>query len=722
MSTEMSQFDPAGSAPVHHAPPNPLLLLHRHLRGRYRFAVPLALFAAVPCAIAGYFALPPLYESYGRIKITPSVPLLLGDGNRPDVMPMFENELNGQAQLATSSRVVMLAVESDRLTNIGWPQGIAGERMLRGSLSASPQRNTNFFVIRVAHENALWAQYGAQAVVDSYMKIYGKVSEDLDERYEELKLFKIEQESEMRSVQSEIETMIGNSEFHVDDLSSIQEAYWQHRIELGFKITNMDSEIAGLKTRLGADHSGSDLGLDDQMLAAQSPEFAALLNDKIQTENWLAKNRNVFEEHPEKKRVLNEYNGLMALIEERREFWRMILAAQPGSSADPVRQYLNDLEADRDRLGQELEGLRLKLNDIESTGKELRRLKQRESRLDAELQRIEGDLDLITLNYERLGPKRTQVVEDPATPLEPTKDRRIPLAVAGGVAGAGLVVLAFLGVSFLDRRLRYVEQLADARLVAPLLGMVPTLQSTRAEQRALAAECVHHLRNLLEIRMCSASGRSIAITSAGPGDGKTSVTAALGMSFAASGRRTLVVDTDLIGRGLSSSFGLGGADGLSELTVGGPLNGEIHETEVPNLWILPAGRDTGMRPEHLGREFTDGLIRQLEQRFSVVLIDTGPLLGSLEANLAASNAASVVLVVSKGQDAKFVQTSLRRIDELGATCLGVVYNRANATDMARSGSAKSGSRSVRTSSSSQAGSAKSALITMMKRDHAKAND
>src|SRR5690606_10587688 len=72
------------------------------------------------------------------------------------------------------------------------------------------------------------------------------------------------------------------------------------------------------------------------------------------------------------------------------------------------------------------------------------------------------------------------------------------------------------------------------------------------------------------------------------------------------------------------------------------------------------------------------------ERFEIVLIDTGPLLGSLEANLVAGLSDAVVLVVSRGQDSKLVNACIQRLRRIGVHCAGVVFNRAEVQDFERS--------------------------------------
>jgi Mrp family chromosome partitioning ATPase len=83
------------------------------------------------------------------------------------------------------------------------------------------------------------------------------------------------------------------------------------------------------------------------------------------------------------------------------------------------------------------------------------------------------------------------------------------------------------------------------------------------------------------------------------------------------------------------------------------------------------------------------LLDQARGAFDAVIIDSGPIMGSLEANLATSLSDRVVLVVGRGQDPKNVRTALNRLRGIGAVCAGLVFNRALSADFARSVSAMS---------------------------------
>jgi Mrp family chromosome partitioning ATPase len=110
---------------------------------------------------------------------------------------------------------------------------------------------------------------------------------------------------------------------------------------------------------------------------------------------------------------------------------------------------------------------------------------------------------------------------------------------------------------------------------------------------------------------------------------------------------------------------------------------------VSNLWALPVGADQSLDPSQLSAGLMAPLLDRLRKNFDVVIIDTGPILGSLEANLLARLADRVLMVVSRGQSPKSVRAALQQVHRLGATCAGLVFNRAMAQDFEHSTSAGS---------------------------------
>ena len=91
----------------------------------------------------------------------------------------------------------------------------------------------------------------------------------------------------------------------------------------------------------------------------------------------------------------------------------------------------------------------------------------------------------------------------------------------------------------------------------------------------------------------------------------------------------------------------------------------------------PASDDAGrLNPNSIRR-----LLSAARNRFDVVLIDTGPVPSSLEASLMAAESEGVVLTVARGEERPMAARAKRHLESIGATVLGVVFNRAGHRDL-----------------------------------------
>src|SRR6185295_9306504 len=89
-------------------------------------------------------------------------------------------------------------------------------------------------------------------------------------------------------------------------------------------------------------------------------------------------------------------------------------------------------------------------------------------------------------------------------------------------------------------------------------------ESDSVEHRAAAARCIHQIRVLLRAWSAGRKSSVYLVTSTTAKEGKTSLTMSLGLSFAASGARTLVIDCDLVGRHFTNALDAGKMRGLHE--------------------------------------------------------------------------------------------------------------------------------------------------------------
>ena len=150
------------------APENPLLLIRRYLRGRYIWAVALGATMSIPCAIVGYVAVPPVYESSGIVHVAPTMPKILYENELNQPMPMFDSFVSAQGSYLKSRRVLDSAANDKRLLEAGWPAGPAGLSLLLKKVDVQIPRGSELVQVSVKHPDARLAQAAVTAVLDAY--------------------------------------------------------------------------------------------------------------------------------------------------------------------------------------------------------------------------------------------------------------------------------------------------------------------------------------------------------------------------------------------------------------------------------------------------------------------------------------------------------------------------------------------------------------------------
>jgi len=171
--------------------------------------------------------------------------------------------------------------------------------------------------------------------------------------------------------------------------------------------------------------------------------------------------------------------------------------------------------------------------------------------------------------------------------------------------------------------------------------------------------------------------RSIVMTSAEPGEGKTTLAVHLAIANAASGKKTLLVDGDLRRPSVHARFGLTHHEGL-----GNVLTGELAWQDVvipiegrPNLSIMPAGPGSHRAADLIGPRMAE-LLDEFAREYALVILDSPPLLGFAECLQMASAADGVVIISRAGETKRRnVAAVVSALHRIRANIVGVVLNR-----------------------------------------------
>jgi succinoglycan biosynthesis transport protein ExoP len=258
------------------------------------------------------------------------------------------------------------------------------------------------------------------------------------------------------------------------------------------------------------------------------------------------------------------------------------------------------------------------------------------------------------------------VVDQALIPIKPKKPN-VPLYLAGGLAfglflgGAGVFV-----VDTLDNTIRDASAIEQMGL--PLVGVLPKF---RKHDRAIEvwvnpksrySETVRSLRSVLTRVKGGTPPKVILITSAVPGEGKTTLSMNLAASFVQQGRTVLLLEADMRRPAIRSSLGLPGRGGLSRMLIGESQENAIFaHPQVPGLFVLPEGSVPAFPSELLESDRMRDLLRDLREEFDVIVIDAPPVLPVADARVLSEMADVSVQVVRFGVTTK---TALLRAHDL----------------------------------------------------------
>lgn len=204
---------------------------------------------------------------------------------------------------------------------------------------------------------------------------------------------------------------------------------------------------------------------------------------------------------------------------------------------------------------------------------------------------------------------------------------------------------------------------------------VPVILSPEGETAQLAVESYRALRTRL-MRMQAVEGlRSLVLTSAFPGEGKTLIALNLALCYAQlHGMRVLLVDADLRTRGLSRLLGPTAGPGLAGI-LGGRAQAEqaILATHLPNLYVLEAGTPSVSPPELFSGSEWKEFVGWTSESFKLILVDSPPVLPLADFELIAAGCGGVLVVVRASHTQREVlQRAVKAVDS--KKLRGVILN------------------------------------------------
>lgn len=290
----------------------------------------------------------------------------------------------------------------------------------------------------------------------------------------------------------------------------------------------------------------------------------------------------------------------------------------------------------------------------------------------AETLEKKGDGAASTIRIDTL-----QTAQVPLKPIAPN----VPLMIAMGgllglAAGVGIAVLR----TVLDTRVRTIKDVEDAT-GAPTLGGIAFDPNAQARPLIVAsaardprAEAFRSLRTNVRFLAVGGDPAVFVVTSAGPGEGKSTTAANLAIAFAESGSRVALIDGDLRLPRVADYFAIEGGVGLSDVLVGRvTVSDALQRWGRGTLFLLPSGTVPPNPAELVGSAAMQALLTELKAAFDIVIIDAPPVLLVTDAAVMARFSDGALMVAAAGRTHKARLTAgTQSIEAVGARVAGTI--------------------------------------------------
>lgn len=393
-------------------------------------------------------------------------------------------------------------------------------------------------------------------------------------------------------------------------------------------------------------------------------------------------------QHPEVQKIRDQINLVKRFVEENGDKTEVNLLDMKMTPETLIGAYLGFLRTDKDTLNQRRLGLEEQGRVVEEQAKQLIAFELQDKTLQQEISRKQ---DLYAAIVEQLRNLDTvsglsgyihEVLESPRVGEHVWPD----LLICGpGFTFIGLLLGFVVGLLHSTNGAKFTstQQIFETTNL-PILGQVMRLRKFRNRKhgRGLvdpdspAAEKFRLLRTNMLLDIRQGHLKTLSMTSSQKQDGKSTILANLGTTFADTNLKVLLIDADMRAPTLHEFFDESIGKGLSEVLQ---LKNEplelVRPTKIENVSILTAGSAVKNPAELLQSTRFESMLQELEPEFDLILVDSGPILLVADPAIISQKTDATILVVRTSLDTKKnVTDSASRLVNAGANLKGIIVN------------------------------------------------
>jgi succinoglycan biosynthesis transport protein ExoP len=698
----------------------PVLALLSAVRRRWKLAMPLGLILSVAAAGAAWKIFVPEYTASALLQLdSENRPVIFETADRPTNFK-FDVYKNTQMQLMKAPMVVSAALRDNaELNNLpeikAQPDPVA---WLREGLKVSFPQNGELMEVAFATESADACKKIVGAVVEAYMaEVADKKRIERLTRTQDLETIRIEAEENVKKKREELKNVA--STLGMNDSESLSVAqqgvvnlYTQMQgklAEVQFELMQAEGEkqiidqmLQNAQEQRADSETDRDGELQQQqstqaLLAESSPEVTRLEDDVASLSSRLeAMKINSGPAHPTVKRMEQELAFAQNMLEKRRKdavTRAELMGTLPqdlrrvGGINPSVSGFDVELEARIGALRGQEKLLQAKVDQLEAETRSLGQSSVEVEMRRAELNYLEEVLQGIgeELERTRVELKSTERISrlGEATATAPDPKKRLLRTAALGLAGL-FGPLALLVVWDLSRKQVDNADVVCTSLSLSSLGTIPivsrrqlqgTAKSKRdGRERAELDEAVDSVASMILHRAEAEDRQVFMVSSAVPGEGKSTVACQVSKSLARSGKKIALLDFDLRRPSIDTYMNCKPEPGVSEvLSQQVSWQEAMQTTDYDRLSVLTAGVTDGNLNERCANGAVEELIASLRASFDLVIVDACPVLPVADARLVARYTDGVIL--SLVRDVSRLPLAARAVELLrsyGVSVLGTI--------------------------------------------------
>lgn len=590
----------------------------------------------------------------------------------------------------------------------------------RSSITVAPRRDTDLIELKVNAIDPSEAAYIANIWMEAYRNLdisasRGEVSEikrflenQLDSAQVKLAVTEnlLKQYKETESVSE----LTAETQQLIEQAAEFETQYQTASTELqsnAKRLAYLRAQLTESQKEMMADR------LSSPVILALETQLAEEIGKKASFEQQLKESGLYAKDHPTLRTMETRLRGLQdKIVEEKRKMVSGGLASlNPMQVSETIMTSILELETQNTSLIAQTKALKIIVSRF---NRQLDALPEKALNL-ARLQReVEVNSNIVLMLRQKY--EENRIIEagqiglvrivDPANPPEdPIKPNKKMNLLLGFMVGLGLGIGIVFVREYMDSSVRSIEDVEREGFVA--LGSIPLITPQRVGKHVkgingnggikdIEARLVTHLapkspiseayRSLRTNIMYSKTDnpiKTVVVTSSGPGEGKSTSTANLAITFAQMGAKTLLIDTDLRRPVQHGIFGVERNNGLTNVLVGKSTFEEaVISTKIEGLDLLTSGTLPPNPSELLGSKKMESFIEEVSEIYDIVLFDTPPVIAVTDSAVLGSKVDGMVLVVKSNETNRDAMLRAKTLlENVHANIIGIMLNGVNVENM-----------------------------------------